>query len=90
MKNWKELKKELLKEKKVSAEYQKLSSRYQVISRLIEIRIKKGLTQEALAKKIGTKQTAIARVESGNANPTLEFLEKMTSAMNAKLCIHFK
>lgn len=90
MKKWDELEKELLKDKETRKEYERLAPRYRIISDLIGIRIKKGLTQEALAKKIGTKQTAIARFESGNANPTLDFLEKMTSAMNAKLCIHSK
>lgn len=90
MEKWEDVKKELLKDPRVAKEYKRLAPRYQIISDLIRIRLKKGLTQEALAKKIGTKQAAIARVESGNANPTLEFLEKMTSAMDAEVCIHSK
>ena len=90
MKKWDELEKELLKDKETRKEFERLAPRYQLISELIKIRIKKGLTQEKLAKQIGTKQSAIARVESGNGNPSLEFLEKMTSAMNAKICVHSK
>ena len=90
MKNWRTLKKELLKDKKISKEYEKLAPRYKMISELIEARKKKGLTQEELAKKIGTKQTAIARLESGNANPTVFFLEKLASALDTKLIIQFK
>jgi len=87
MKNWKTLKKELLKKPIVVKEYKKLSPRYQVISALIEVRLKKGLTQEALAEKIGTKQSAIARVESGRGNPSLKFLERMITGIGSKLVI---
>lgn len=90
MKDWKILKKELLKDKKVAAEYKKLEPRYRLISQLIEARTKKGLTQAQLAEKIGTKQSAIARVESGGANPSIAFLEKMTEALGTKLIIQVK
>lgn len=88
--NWKDVKKELLQNKEVAAEYKRLEPRYQLISELIKARLKSGLSQAELAQKIGTKQSAIARIESGNANPTIDFLEKMTSAMNSKLTIQVK
>lgn len=87
MKNWKTFRKELLKNKKVAEEYKKLEPHYQVVSQLIEARTKKGLTQKQLADKIGVKQSAIARIESGNSNPTLTFLEKITQATGSKLVI---
>ena len=87
MKSWKDLKKELLENKKVAREYKNLAPRYLIISKLIEARNKMGLTQKDVARKIGTKQSAIARFESGLANPTLSFLEKLTSAINAKIII---
>lgn len=90
MKNWKTLKKELLTNKGVLKEYKRLEPRYVLISQLIEARIKRGFTQAELAKRMKTKQSAIARVESGNTNPTIEFLEKMTSAMGSKLKIQVK
>ncbi|MEX0621674.1 MAG: helix-turn-helix transcriptional regulator [Candidatus Woykebacteria bacterium] len=90
MKSWRTLKKELLQDKKVSGEYKSLKPHYQIISQLIEARLNKGVTQEQLAKKIGTKQSAIARLESGNANPSLEFLEKVTNAVDSELIIQTK
>ena len=60
MKKWNDLKKELLLNKQVADEYEKLEPKYKLIGDLIEARLKKGLTQEQLAKKIGTKQSAIA------------------------------
>ncbi len=90
MKDWKTLKKELLKNKEVAKEYERLKPRYQIISQMIEARIKRGLTQKELAKKIGTKQSAIARIESGNANTSLSFLEKVAIATKSKLIIEFR
>ena len=87
MKNWKVFKAELLRDKKVAAEYKRLEPRYKLISQLIEARVKKGMTQAELARKIGTKQSAIARLESGRANPTISLLERMASATGSKLII---
>jgi ribosome-binding protein aMBF1 (putative translation factor) len=50
-----------------------------------------GLSQVALAKKIGTKQSAISRVESGvyRSVPSLIFLQKIAAACGAHLGITF-
>jgi len=90
MKTWKNFKKELLQDRKIAREYKNLKPRYQLISQLIEARVKKGITQKELAKKIGTKQSAIARLESGMSNPSIAFLEKVTSALGSKLMIQIK
>ena len=86
---WDEVKKELLSDPEVKKEYDKLQPEYEIISQLIELRAKKKLTQKALAKKLGTKQSAIARLESGRCNPTLEFLQKTADALGKKLTISF-
>ncbi|MDP3941518.1 MAG: helix-turn-helix transcriptional regulator [bacterium] len=87
MKNWKALKSELLKDKDVAREYKNLTPRFAIVSQIIEARLKRGITQAQLAKKIGTKQSAIARLESGNTNPSLAFLEKLAQAMDYRLKI---
>ena len=68
-------------------EYDRLAPRYAVISAFIKARIKKGITQKELAQKMGTKQSAIARLEGGNVNPSLNFLGKLASVMGYKLTI---
>ncbi len=90
MKTWKNFKKELLQDKKIAREYENLRPRYQLVSQLIEARVKKGITQKELANRIGTKQSAIARLESGVSNPSIAFLEKVTSALGSKLMIQIK
>lgn len=88
MSNWNDLEKELLADPKVKKEYEKLAPRYGVISELITARINKGMTQREVADKIGTKQSAIARLESGSTNPSLEFVQKVAQVMGYKLNIH--
>ncbi len=90
MSKWEDLEKELLSDPKTKKEYDKLAPRYAVISALIDARTKKGLTQKELAQKIGTKQSAIARLESGSVNPSLEFLQKIAQVMGYKLTIQLR
>jgi predicted transcriptional regulator len=90
MRTWKNFKRELLQDRKIAQEYENLKPRYQLISQLIEARVKKGMTQKELASRIGTKQSAIARLESGVSNPSVAFLEKVTSALESKLIIQIR
>jgi len=87
MKNFNELKKKLLQDKTVKKAYGDLAPQYALIEMIIRKRLKAGLSQETLANKIGTKQSTIARFESGKTNPTLSFLTNITSALNGKLTI---
>lgn len=83
--NWRELKAELLKNPEFVREYEALETEYRLLEAIIRRRLEKGMTQEALARRIGTKQAAIARLESGRANPTLGFLRKVAEALDAEL-----
>ncbi|OGY17992.1 MAG: transcriptional regulator [Candidatus Chisholmbacteria bacterium RIFCSPHIGHO2_01_FULL_48_12] len=82
-------KKQALKDPKLKAEYDRLQPEFAVIRAIIETRSKKGITQKTLAQKMKTKQSAISRIESGRANPSLNFLTKLAQAMNARLEINF-
>ncbi len=88
MSKWEDLEKELLANPKVKKEYDRLAPRYAVIAELISARINQGMTQREVAKKVGTKQSAIARLESGNVNPSLEFLQKIAQGMGYKLTVY--
>lgn len=90
MENWKTVRAELLKDPEVRKEYERLRPKYELISQLISARARKGLTQAQLAKKMGTKQSAIARVEGGNTNPSVDFLEKLSRALGSKLIIQIQ
>ena len=86
-KAYKQLKRELLKDKKIKEVYERLGPEFAVIEMIIKKRMEKGLSQKELAKKIGTKQSAISRLESGTYNPSLSFLQKVGEALDAKLKI---
>lgn len=90
MSNWKDLEKELLSDKATKREFDRLAPRYAVISELISARIKNKMTQKDLAERIGTKQSAIARLESGNVNPSLEFLQKVAHVMGYRLTVRLQ
>jgi transcriptional regulator with XRE-family HTH domain len=51
------------------------------------LRTNAGLTQAELAGRMGTTQSAIARMESGGTRPTLETLEKLAAAVGGELVV---
>lgn len=84
-----EHKKELMKDPEFVRAYQELQPEFAIIRKIIEARIKDGVTQKKLAKRMGTKQSAISRLESGNANPSLGFLGRLAEALDSRLEIRF-
>lgn len=52
------------------------------------LRIMRGLTQEELAEKVGTKQSSIARLENGKRPPSLSFLRRVVEALDGDLKVH--
>lgn len=89
MTDWEDLKKELLKDPEFKKGYDALEVEYSIITQILEKRLKKGLSQKQLAQKVGTKQSAISRLESGNSNPSIAFLEKVAKALGGKLQVSF-
>lgn len=51
------------------------------------LRTEAGLTQAELAGRMGTTQSAIARMEGGGTRPTLETLEKLAVAVGQELVV---
>ncbi len=87
MKTYLQFKKEILKNKEVRRSYEALGPEFEIIAVLIKRRLEKGFTQQELAKRVGTKQSAISRLESGTYNPSLDFLKKVTEALGARIKI---
>lgn len=48
----------------------------------------KGMTQAQLAEKTGIPQSAIARIETGKANPTVDTLLRLAEALRLRLEVH--
>ena len=49
------------------------------------LRTRAGLTQTELARRIGTTQSSIARIESGGSLPTLDMLSRLAHATGSTL-----
>jgi len=85
----KDLKEELFESEEVKEEYDKLNVIYEIKKQIIRYRIENDLTQKELADKIGTRQSAISRLENDDYNPSVEFLDKVAKALDKKLEIRF-
>lgn len=85
-----EFKAELLRNEKIKKEYDALEPEYNLIRQVINARLEKQLTQKQLAELSGTNQSSIARLESGNYNPSFKFLQKIASAMGKQVIVTFK
>ncbi len=85
--NYKDLKTRLLKDKAVKTAYNNLGPEFALVEMIIEKRLKQGLTQQQLAKKIGSKQPVISRLEQGTYNPSIKFLTRVAEALDAKLTV---
>jgi transcriptional regulator with XRE-family HTH domain len=59
--------------------------RFEVANLVTEVRYHYKLTQAQLAKKMGTQQPSIARIESGSTLPSLSFLEKLAESVGTYL-----
>ena len=83
--NWSKAKTVILKNKEVQNELKMNEAEYKVIEEIIMARKEKNLTQKGLAELIGTRQSNISRLESGNYNPSLELLTKIAQVMGKRL-----
>lgn len=85
MAKWNDIKKELMKDPAVKAEYNRLEPEFELASSLMQARIDKKLTQAELAERAGVSQVMIARLESGASNPTFATLSKVAGVLGKEL-----
>ncbi|SGZ09336.1 Putative uncharacterized protein Y2012 [Moritella viscosa] len=84
------LKKSAFQNVEVKKAYDDLGAEFELISSLITMREKSGLTQDQVAEKMGTKSPNISRLESGRSNPSLKTLVSYAQACGFKLNLGFK
>jgi DNA-binding XRE family transcriptional regulator len=84
-----DFKKKALQNEEVRKEYNALKPLFAIKKQLMAARIAKGLTQDEIAKKIGTSKSNISRFESLNNNymPNLATLMKYAEALGMRLDI---
>ena len=85
-----DLHKKWLKEPKYRKAYEALEEEFVLASAVIDVRNRAGLTQEELARKMGTTQPVVARLESGRVRPSMRTLERLAEATGSRLLISFE
>ncbi len=83
-----DLKKRLMNNPEFREEYEKADDEFRLIEELVRARTKANLSQAELANKIGTTQSAIARLEGGGVSPSLSTLRRYAEATGSKLEIN--
>ena len=70
-------------------EYEKLQPHFEIASQIIEARIKKKISQEELAKRMGTGQAVISRLEGANAKPSISLIQRLADALGLRIELKF-
>ncbi len=64
--------------------------KFEIYAALTRARAESGLSQLEVARRMGTSQPAVARIEAGTHSPTLSTLRAYVEALGAKLEIRVK
>jgi ribosome-binding protein aMBF1 (putative translation factor) len=82
--------KERMKDPAFKAAYDALEEEFALASALIKARAEADMTQEQVAKAMGTTQAVVARLESGRVMPSTRTLERFAKATGTRLRISFE
>ena len=83
------VKKKLMQDPDFQREYKNLAGQYRLARLLIKARNEAGMTQQDVAKKMGTTQSAIARMESGEM-ANLKKIEKFAEVTGHRIVYHLE
>ncbi|KUK79791.1 MAG: XRE family transcriptional regulator [Microgenomates bacterium 39_7] len=83
--NWKKHKQQLLKKPDFKKALEETEPELQIAKAVIEARLKSGMTQATLAKKLNTKQSVISRVENAKTTTSLSFLKRLAKELQTPL-----
>jgi predicted transcriptional regulator len=85
--NLQQFKKKALAKPGVSAAYDELAEEFAFLDEVLKARSKTGLTQAEVAERMGTTQSAVARLESANAkhSPSLATLQRYAQALGHRV-----
>ncbi len=86
-KDLKQFKARALARADVRNEYEKLAEEFEFLDEILKARAAAGLTQADVAARVGTTQSAIARLESpaGRHSPSIATLQRYASALGYRL-----
>ncbi|MBI4050741.1 MAG: helix-turn-helix transcriptional regulator [Candidatus Doudnabacteria bacterium] len=81
--------KEQLKNPKFKKYYYEYGKQLEIAYQILQLRKQTGMSQSKLAKKLGTTQSNIARIETGQQNFTTATLQKIAEAFDREVRIEF-
>ena len=84
------LRKQLMKDPEFRKEYDALEEEFALIEAVAKARLRSGLTQAQLAKRMKTTQSTVARLESGRGKPSTRTLQRFAKATGHRLKISFE
>jgi len=87
MKKFETLKKKMLADPEVRKAYDELAPEYAIARELIKARSRAGLTQSDVAKRMGTTQSVIARMESGSKLPSMNSLVRYAKVTGSRTVV---
>ena len=85
-----DLKKRLLRNPEVRKEYDALEEEFALAAAVAKARIRAGLSQAELARRMKTTQSTVARLESGRGRPSTRTLDRFAKATGHRLKISFE
>ena len=85
-----DLHKKWMKDPEYRKEYDALEDEFALIASVAKARMRAGLSQTQLAKRMKTTQSAIARLESGRGKPSTRTLARFAKATGHRLKISFE
>jgi predicted transcriptional regulator len=83
-----DLKKRLMNDPEFREEYEKADAEFALVEALVKARTDAKMSQADLAKRIGTTQSAIARLEGGKVSPSISTLRRYAEATGTQLQIN--
>lgn len=84
------LKSRLLANPKVKAEYDALAPEFEIAAELLRARRRAGFSQAELADRMGTSQSTIARLESGQTLPSTKTLLRYAEATGTRVQVRLR
>lgn len=88
-KTWDEVKRERADSPARRRGYERAGRTIRLAMEIHALRDKRGLSQRELAERLGTTQSAVARLEAGNVSPSLLTLDKVAEALGVELVVSF-
>lgn len=81
--------KQQLKNPEFKKQYDEAGKQLEIAYQIHQLRKEHGISQSQLAKKLGTTQSNVARLEAGQQNVTTTTLQKIAEVFNRDLRIEF-